>query len=701
MYAHLFFWRISYALLLLTGILSLPVQAQRLPANEMPIGAYYYPEHWPASQWERDLSKMGELGFSFTHFAEFAWSRMEPVEGQYEFEWLDRCIDLAAQNGLKVILCTPTPTPPAWLTQKHPEILSVNQQGITQQHGSRLHVAYNHPAYWHYVEKIITKLAKRYGQDERIWGWQLDNEPHYGPLYDYSPWQEKQFRHWLREKYSAIDSLNAAWGTAFWSQTYQHFDQIGLPNPNAAPQGVNPHATVDFQRFSAEQVALGLRFQAEVLRRHIRPAQWITTNYAYFKFLPSVDPFLNRADLDFASHTMYLTSQYLSDAGDELSHRLGSGLELSFSQELARSINGETGIMELQPGQINWGRFNAQPLPGAVRMWLWHAYGLGDRFACAYRFRQPLFGSEQTHHGIMMTDGTTVQRGGEEYVQVIEELADLKIASSTAPAAYAGRRTGFWWSQTNLLDLETHPHHEDWNTWQYYYTWYKGLKRLGAPVDFLTDGDRLNPKQHPFLIVPAGIRADAALIAKWQAYAEAGGHLILTSRTATKDRQGHLWESKLQEPIWELIGAEIEYYDHLPAAHPGKLVAAADTFSWHIWGDVLTPRKGTQVRARYSDQFYAGAAAAVSRKLGKGSVSYMGAFSDGGEWEYQMLREIYTAAKAAILDLPPYVFVEWRNGYWIAVNYTAQTVALPLSDQKPLILGEKRLVPGGVSVWKE
>ncbi len=696
---QLSFWRILYAPLMLAGIMSLSIQAQRLPAGEMPIGAYYYPEHWPESQWERDLSKMSELGFSFTHFAEFAWSRMEPAEGQYEFEWLDRCIDIAAQNGLKVILCTPTPTPPAWLTQKHPEILSVNQQGFTQEHGSRLHVAYNHPAYWHYVEKIITELGKRYGRDERIWGWQLDNEPHYGPLYDYSPWQEKQFRYWLREKYSTIDSLNTAWGTAFWSQTYTHFDQIGLPNPNAAPQGVNPHATVDFQRFSAEQVARGLRFQAEVLRRHIRPAQWITTNYAYFKFLPSVDPFLNRKDLDFASHTMYLTSQFLSDAGDGLSHRLGSGLELSFSQELARSINGETGIMELQPGQINWGRFNAQPLPGAVRMWLWHAYGLGDRFACAYRFRQPLFGSEQTHYGIMMTDGTTVQRGGEEYAQVIKELADLPADLGTEPAAYSGRRTGFWWSQTNLLDLENHPHHEAWNTWQYYYTWYSGLKRLGSPVDFLTDGDNIDPKQHPFLLIPAGIRADEELIAKWEAYAEAGGHLILTSRTATKDRQGHLWEAKLQAPIYDLIGAEIEYYDHLPPEYPGQVIADADTFSWFTWGDVLKPRSGTQVLSRYGDQFYAGSAAATTRKVGKGSVSYLGVYSTEGEWEYQTLRKLFLRADVPVLDLPAYVFVEWRNGHWVAVNYTEQAYELPGTQGIRFLQGEQVLPPAGVSVW--
>ncbi|RMG73146.1 MAG: beta-galactosidase [Bacteroidetes bacterium] len=692
--------RLFHLFVLFWGTLGayVPATAQPwLPETGMPIGVYYYPEHWPEAQWGRDIQRMAELGFSFTHFAEFAWSRLEPVEGQYDFAWLDSCVTMAAEAGLKVIMCTPSPTPPAWLTEKHPEILVVAQDGRSQQHGTRLHAAYNHPAYQHYVEKIVTRMAERYGQDARIWGWQLDNEPHYSSLYDYSPWQEKQFRHWLRQRYGQIDSLNRAWGTAFWSQDYNHFDQIHLPNPD---RGANPHALVDFRRFSAEEVAAGLAFQARVLRRHISDQQWITTNFAYYKFLPSVDPFLSREDLDFASHTMYLTSQFLDDAGDALSHRLGSGLELSFSQDLARSVDGETGIMELQPGQINWGRFNPQPLPGAVRMWLWHAYGLGDRFACAYRFRQPLFGGEQTHYGIMMTDGVTVQRGGTEYMQAIEEIGGLPPRpAAQMPLAHAGRRTALWWDQTSMLDMEVHPHHAGWNSWSVLYTYYSSLKRLGAPVDLVIAGDQLDPKVHPFLVVPAAIRVDAGTLAAWRAYAEAGGHLILTARTGTKDAHGHLWEARQQEPIWDLIGAEIEYFDHLPAEHPGQIRLGEASYPWHIWGDVLRPQAGTEVLATHADQFYAGAAAATTRRLGKGSVSYLGLVSDGGELEYQLLRGRFLAAGAEVMDLPPYVFVNWRSGYWVAVNYTAEAYDLPLSRGANLLHGDRVLPPAGVTVW--
>lgn len=674
------------------------------PSNSlMPVGAYYYPEHWPSNQWERDLKKMAELGFTFTHFGEFAWANMEHEEGNYQFGWLDESLRLAQQASLKVILCTPSPTPPAWLTEKHPEILSVDDQGITQLHGSRLHVSYNHPAYLHYVEKIVTQLAKRYANHPAVIGWQLDNEPHYGKLYEYNPHHEKQFRVWLRQKYGAIDSLNRAWGAAFWSQSYNHFDQIHLPNAKQAPQGVNPHALLDFQRFNAAELAAALRFQAEVLRRYVPKNQFVTTNYAYFKFLPSVNPFLNRPDLDFASHTMYLTSGFLSNHGSPLAHRLGSGLELSFSADMARSVNGSTGIMELQPGQINWGVFNPQPLPGAVRMWVWHTFGLGDAFACTYRFRQPLFGSEQTHSGIMLPDGVTVQRGGQEYVQSIQEINALGKEKSTAkpPKSWASRKVAFLWGQDNLLDLENHRHHADFDPWKLIYTYYGSLKRAGAQVTFVTEDQPLDPGQFPYLVAPAYQMVSPALAKKWAEYVRQGGHLVLTSRTGAKAPNGHLWEGPLQQPIVSLIGAKVAYFDHLPAQYPGTVKVGDQSHKWHIWGDVLEPLPGTEVLGTHTDQFYAGKAAITRREVGKGSVTYVGIFSDTGEMEYQVLRAVMQKGGASLLDLPAYVFTEWRDGYWVTVNYTSEAVAAPVPEGKALIYGEKMVQPGGVAVWRD
>src|SRR4051794_33244531 len=160
----------------------------------MPIGSYYYPEQWPHEQWARDIRKMAEVGFDFTHFGEFAWTFIEPEEGRFDFAWLDEAVELAHQNGIRVIMCTSTPTPPAWLEQKHPEILMVNQEGRTMQHGSRQQISWSSPVYRQYVAKMVEAIGKHYANDKRIWGWQLDNEPsHYGQ-YDYSNAAQESFR---------------------------------------------------------------------------------------------------------------------------------------------------------------------------------------------------------------------------------------------------------------------------------------------------------------------------------------------------------------------------------------------------------------------------------------------------------------------------------------------------------------------------
>ncbi|MEO7600480.1 MAG: beta-galactosidase, partial [Opitutus sp.] len=557
--------------------------------------------------------------------------------------------------------------------------------------------------YRRYIARIVAEMARRYGHEAKVWGWQIDNEPHVGTVYDYSDFSQSDFRAWLRRKYrNDIGRLNTDWGNAFWSSRHGSWDEVRIPNEKES--STNPHALLDFRRYTADALAESVRFQAGLLRQHVAATQWITTNFAYYKFLAPVDLFRNRGDLDFASHTMYLLSTFLNQAEGDLAARLGSGLELAFSTELARSIQGETGIMELQPGQINWGAYNAQPLPGAVRMWMWHSFGLRDRFICTYRFRQPRFGSEQTHKGILETDGVTVSRGGEEYVRTIAELRALEKdlpSGGQSSVDVASRRTAFLWKQDNLWEMQSSPHTKSWDTWQHYYTYYGALKRMGAAVTFISEQEPLDPQTWPFVVAPAYSMTDDAVVARWREYVTNGGHLILTCRTAQKDNRGHFHPTLLQQPIWDLIGAKVQDNDQLPPSAKATVKAAGQSYVWNAWAELLQPATGTESLADYADQFYAGTSAAVKRTLGKGTVTYIGVWTSAGELEHQLLRTVYQQAGARILDLPPYVFVEWRDGLAVAVNYSSQPYTLPISRTSKLRIGTRELKPGDVAVWED
>lgn len=256
-------------------VVGMQVQAAWFDDKDLTLtGVYYYPEHWDESQWERDFKRMHDLGFEFTHFAEFAWAQLEPEEGRYDFAWLDKAIALAAQYDLKVVLCTSTATPPVWLSRKYPEILLKRENGIVLDHGARQHASFSSPLYRKLAYRMIEQLARRYGDDDRVIGWQLDNEP--AVQFDYNEAAEESFREYLRKKYGSITALNDAWGTAFWSQTYSSFDEINLPQ--TAQGFMNHHQILDYRRFAAKQTNDFLNEQCLIIKKYATN-QWVTTNY--------------------------------------------------------------------------------------------------------------------------------------------------------------------------------------------------------------------------------------------------------------------------------------------------------------------------------------------------------------------------------------------------------------------------------------
>ncbi|MCW0484531.1 beta-galactosidase [Gaoshiqia sediminis] len=689
---------LTLLLLMISGFTARPQDANRFfPEKDLiKTGIYYYPEHWPESQWERDIKKIADVGFEFVHLAEFAWCKMEPVEGKYDFAWLDKTVEICAKYKLKVVMCTPSATPPAWMRVNYPETFIMDGHYIRAENGTRGLNSTVNPKYCMFVEKIVNELGKRYGRNKNVIGWQVDNEP--PAIADYSPSSQEAFRKWLKDKYKTIDALNVAWGAAFWSQWFNGFDEIVIPNATLVGWwGNNPHALLDFKRYSADSQAEFLDFQAGVLREHILDNQYITTNYTAIS--SGADP-RRTTKLDFAAYTAYPNGG--SDNIGEQGFRLGNSKAILFAAEYYKSVGGVSGVMEIQPGPVNWGSYNPLLLPGTIRMWLYHTFAGGGKLACSYRFRQVLYSSEQYHSGIMQTDGVTPSPGGEDYVQFMKEIKELRKQYKPGvkmPEKLAARSTAILWNLENYWTIDRQKQTFQWDTWNYPVKFMEIAKSFGAQVDVIPESADFS--KYKFLIVPAYELADSALVEKWRDYAASGGHLVITCRTAMKDRSGHFWEAETAAPIAGLIGAHVEATDMLSPYKNGDVLMNATHYNWNNWADLLVPDKGTEVLATYNNQFYKGKAAVVSHRIGKGSVTYLGVDTDDSKLEKDILRNIYTTAGATTEDYPEGVYVYWRDGFNIAVNYSSDEYNMNIPETAKILVGEKTMKPAGVLVWRE
>ncbi len=672
------------------------------PGKEaMRIGVQYSPEQWPENQWERELKNISSHGFLFVQMGESAWSFLEPEEGKFDFTRLDKAIDLAAKNGLKVILSTPTAAPPVWLSKKYPEALMQNAEGVVQQHGSRQHGSWSSAKYRDLCSKIVTEMSKKFGQDTRIWGWQIDNEPsHYGIEYDYSPAANQRFIEWLRKKYNRIDSLNEVWGTSFWGLSYGDFEQIRIPNARELPQQANPHAVLDFKRFSAAECAGFISFQAAILRQNISKDQWLTSNFISYH-APN-DPFLNK-DLDFLSFSAFPAAGNAIGFGQQ-GFRLGSPSALGMPHDYFRSLKGKTAISELQSGQMNWGRYNPQPLPGAVRLWLYQAFGSGSAFVSMGRYRQTVAGAEQYHAGITGPDGLALSRGGEELTLAMKELADLKKqhrSSSEYPARLSLMKTGILYSRDNIWDQNYQRQTLQWNAQFHIAKYYEVLRQLQIPVDFAEEDADFS--KFSFLIVPAYQLTNEKLISKLQKFAEKGGEVIISCRFGQKDKNGRFPEAPFQAGLKKLAGIKVRFFDVLPDDAYGKVAFGGKNYEWNNWAEVLEPEEGTQSMATYADQFYKGSTAVSGKKTGKGNITCIGVETDPFLLEKEIIKAVYQKALDRPLEeLPSGLEVLYRDGFWLGLNFHSTEVRkVPVPEKGKILMGEKDLKPGEVVIWTE
>ncbi|HEX8343027.1 MAG TPA: beta-galactosidase, partial [Tepidisphaeraceae bacterium] len=518
----------------------------------------------------------------------------------------------------------------------------------------------------------------------------IDNELGHG--FDQGEHTHHAFRLWLQAKYTTIDALNAAWGNQFWHQYYQSFEQILMPG-SREPQYRNPHHHTDASRFWSRAWADFVKLQADALKPRIG-SRWITTNF--MPFYPDCDPGEMRDSLSLYSWDSYPVSGYGSAFKDE-SFRLGDLAQIEFLHDQMAGYNGRWALMEVQPGQINWSGVPVKLLPGTVRMWLWNAIAHGCEFITVYRFRQPRFGIEMWHDGLALHDGVTLSPGGEEFAQVARECADVFAAHPT-PTKSAQPRAGLLIDFDQLWHYASLPQAKRWNYPELLCQYHQALSRMGFKVE-VVGPDRPWPDGMTILAAPGVQMIDPALVERFTAYVNGGGHLLLTCRSARMDRNGQFLETAPAGPIVPLIGADVAGYDALPEETFGAITFGTASHRWSVWAEQLRPHSGTETWGTFADQFYAGAVAVTHRRRGGGSATYNGAFADR-KFAEAVVEKLCRAIGHATTPLPDGVRVLVRDGLNICFNSSLATIDVPAAAGTQFLVGTKRLKPTEVAVWR-
>jgi len=497
------------------------------------LGTCYYPEHWPEDIWVDDAARMADLGLSWVRIGEFAWSRLEPAQGRYDFGWLDRAIDVLGNAGLQVVLGTPTATPPRWMLDRHPDMLAVDADGRPRGFGSRRHYCFSHEGYRAEAVKITEALARRYGRNPHVAAWQTDNE--YGchdTVISFSNAARGAFRDWLARRYQSVDALNRAWGNVFWSMDYDSFDQIGLPNLTVTEP--NPSHALDFRRFSSDQVAHFNRAQVDTIRRHSDAP----ISHNYMGRITDFDHFVTGAQMEIATWDSYPLG-FLEDRveGDDAHKRRyarqGDPDFQALHHDLYRAVGAARGghgagggrwwVMEQQPGPVNWAPHNPAPLPGMVRFWTWEAFAHGAECVSYFRWRQAPFAQEQYHAGLLRPDSVEAP-GYAEAAQVAAELVAMpQVETAQAPVAIVFDYTSVWaW--------EVQPQGQGCDYFRLVLDIYRGCRKLGLSIDILPAAT-VDLSGYKLVLIPGLVALPEALK---DAVAQAEGTVILGPRTNAK-----------------------------------------------------------------------------------------------------------------------------------------------------------------------
>ncbi|WP_430792035.1 beta-galactosidase [Actinoplanes sp. G11-F43] len=647
---------------------------RRAGSARLEFGADYNPDQWPREVWDDDVRAMREAGVTVVSLAIFSWARLEPREGVFDFAWLDEVMDLLHAGGIAVDLATATASPPPWLTRRHPEILPVTRTGETLWPGARQHWRPTSPVFRDYALRLVRELAVRYADHPALVAWHVNNELGCHNIYDYSDDAARAFRLWLRERYHTVEALNHAWGTAFWAQRYDDFEEV-LP-PRLAASHPNPTQQLDFKRFSSDALKEHLRAERAVLRK-ITPEVPVTTNFMVMGETRGMNYADWAAEVDFVSNDHYVLPG--PQARDEL----------SFSANLTGNLAGGHPwfLMEHSTSAVNWQPVNVAKKPGELfRDSLTHVAHGADA-VCYFQWRASKAGAEKYHSAMLPHAGTDSDLF-RDVVRLGDRLRELApVAGSRRSQAPVG--IVFDWESWWVAEHDSHPT-DRLRYRQEALDWYTALLNNGIRADVLPAGAPLDG--YRMLIAPILHVVPSALADRLDAYVTAGGHLVTTYFSGIVDEHDQIWLGGYPGALRDLLGIRIEEFGPLLDHETAELDNGTTGTLWTDRIDVTAA--DVTVLARYKTGEQAERPAVTRRPVGPGSASYVSTRL-GPDGLTRLLPSLLTPADVRSElpeDLAGRVELTIRDTHWFLINRTDDQVDLTTLDEPPLAPREVRVL---------
>jgi beta-galactosidase len=644
----------------------------------MRLGTCYYPEQWPQEWWADDARRMAEMGLTRVRIGEFAWSRIEPEAGRFDWAWLDQAVETLHAAGLGIIMGTPTATPPKWLVDQMPDMVAIDAAGKPRGFGSRRHYCFSHGGYRAEAARITRALVERYGDHPAIVAWQTDNEfGCHDTVLSYSPAAASAFRVWLAARYRSVVALNTAWGTVFWSQEYRTFAEIDPPHLTVTE--ANPAHLLDYQRFSSDQVVSFNRAQVDILRTG-SPGRDVVHNF--MGFFTAFDHHDVGRDLDVSTWDSYplgfLEQFWFSDADKLTFARTGHPDIAAFHHDLYRGCsNGRWWVMEQQPGPVNWSRFNPAPLPGMVRLWTLEAMAHGAELVSYFRWRQAPFAQEQMHAGLLGPDRID-DVGAHEARDAFADI--LEVGALGVPP----KSVALVFSYDSDWVTTIQPQGQGFSALRLCFEFYTALRLLGLDVDIVSPEAALDG--YAMIVVPCLPILPDGFVDRLAALT---CPVLIGPRSGSKTADFQIPPLLPPGDLQSLVPLKVVRVESL---RPG-LVGQGEGFTISRWLEYIE----SEVPAE--DRLMSGRGTTFK----SGTVRYLAAWPDPALLS-QVLARMTGEAALATHSLPETLRLRRAGDYVFAFNYGS--APLNLSDTFPdlgqfsFVLGDQRLPAAGVAAWR-